>query len=159
MVVSEALSDERARSAPGFSHRTVPSGKGEGLEVADPRVFPDVCQENLPAPYGPVITEAGPVTGDPDDRACLTIFRETARDVRVVVLHTHFRYPVSLHSINGAGIIRVEVVCEDVRAEVEDTLEVFDRVDVEYMRKLMLEVADVLTQIGITGSGQADSIL
>ena len=120
-----------------------------------------VRDQELAAPERAVGAEPGPVERHPDDRPVLAVVGQAGGDVRVVVLHPDQSAGAvgELERVLGGQVLRVQVVRDHLRVDVEQPPEMLDALGERAQRLDVLQIPDVLGDERVVLLGQAERAL
>src|SRR5208337_1947437 len=145
--------------APRFADGCFPARQRDIGEVRCPLKAAVVSQQHFPSPDTAIGTIARTVKREADDTAFKVVLRHAACDVRVMVLHPDLRQLGVRQCPAGRKVIRMQIVSNGQRRNLQNALQVFDGLFEEAVAFCVPEVPDMLREKGVPALGQADSVL
>lgn len=144
------------------AHRGVTTGQWNVREMSEPGEAVVVRQQELPAPYGAVVSVAGAVEGDADHLpgAVQSVLGHGGRDVRVMVLDPYDgpvrRVPVGP---SGGAVAGMPVGDQGLGAHPGNGLQLRHRALENPLCSDVVHVADVPRQPGLPTHPEAEGVL
>ena len=87
------------------------------------------------------------------------VFRHRAGDVRVMVLNGDRDRLAARKRVAGRKVIRMQIVRDHGRRDAQEPEHAVDRLDVALIRRVVVEIADMRSEVGVVANADAERVL
>ena len=161
-VSASAAGERRGGHSPRLARGDISARQAQRSELPEALAMRAIDAQQFAAPRAPVGAEAHAVEREPEHGRGHPVLGHDRGDVRMVMLDAVMRNTPALREprcVAGAEEVRVQVVREHLRRDLERPRQMLDRVDERRAGRRIVEIADVLRDERFVTAGSADGIL
>ena len=162
LVAARHMKQRRRRHPPWLLCCFVAARQTNWSEAPQPGKTRAFKPQQLAAPGGAIATKADSVERQAENGFVGTLFSRHGRDMGMMVLHSNRRHmPLcgEIQRVAAAEEIRMQIVRDDVRSNLQDVEQMLDDFNQHADRGRVVETADVLRNKGFIAARDADCVL